>query len=95
MPPAARFGDWQVCPEATPQPHVGGPIASRCEPTVRIGNRPAARVLDQGICNYAAAVILEGSPTVLIGYRRAARQGDPTSHGGVIITGDPTVQIGG
>jgi uncharacterized Zn-binding protein involved in type VI secretion len=32
--------------------------------------------------------------TVTFGGRPAARQGDPTIHGGVIITGLPTVLIG-
>jgi hypothetical protein len=35
-----------------------------------------------------------GSPTVLIGNMPAARMGDPTSHGGVIVQGEPTVMIG-
>jgi uncharacterized Zn-binding protein involved in type VI secretion len=35
-----------------------------------------------------------GSPTVLIGNLMAARLGDPTVHGGVIVLGCPTVMIG-
>jgi hypothetical protein len=35
-----------------------------------------------------------GSPTVLIGNLMAARIGDPTVHGGVIVVGFPTVMIG-
>ncbi len=35
-----------------------------------------------------------GSPTVLIGGVPAARLGDMTAHGGVIIVGAPTVLIG-
>jgi len=35
-----------------------------------------------------------GSPTVLIQFLMAARMGDPTFHGGVIVLGAPTVQIG-
>jgi uncharacterized Zn-binding protein involved in type VI secretion len=35
-----------------------------------------------------------GSPTVLIGNLMAARMGDPTVHGGVIVIGFPTVIIG-
>ena len=38
--------------------------------------------------------ILEGSPTVLIQNMMAARMGDPTVHGGVIVKGEPTVMIG-
>jgi uncharacterized Zn-binding protein involved in type VI secretion len=35
-----------------------------------------------------------GSPTVLIGGMMAARIGDMTMHGGVILVGFPTVLIG-
>jgi uncharacterized Zn-binding protein involved in type VI secretion len=38
--------------------------------------------------------IAMGSPTVLIGNLMAARLGDPTVHGGVIVVGCPTVIIG-
>jgi len=39
-------------------------------------------------------VIVKGSPTVLIGNLMAARIGDTTAHGGVIILGCFTVFIG-
>ena len=39
-------------------------------------------------------MIAMGSPTVLIGYMMAARVGDPTVHGGVLVAGLPTVLIG-
>jgi hypothetical protein len=39
-------------------------------------------------------MIMMGSPTVLIQFLMAARVGDPTVHGGVIVVGAPTVQIG-
>jgi uncharacterized Zn-binding protein involved in type VI secretion len=39
-------------------------------------------------------VIVKGSPTVLIGNLLAARMGDQTAHGGVIVIGCPTVMIG-
>jgi len=32
---------------------------------------------------------------VMIGGKPAARMGDTTAHGGVIVAGCPTVQIGG
>jgi uncharacterized Zn-binding protein involved in type VI secretion len=35
-----------------------------------------------------------GRPNVLIGGLPAARMGDPTAHGGVIVAGYPTVLIG-
>jgi uncharacterized Zn-binding protein involved in type VI secretion len=40
-------------------------------------------------------VIAKGSMTVMIGFLPAARQGDMTVHGGVIVMGCPTVIIGG
>jgi uncharacterized Zn-binding protein involved in type VI secretion len=40
-------------------------------------------------------VIVKGSATVLIGGSPAARIGDMTAHGGVIVSGAPTVIVGG
>jgi uncharacterized Zn-binding protein involved in type VI secretion len=40
------------------------------------------------------AIVL-GSMTVLISGQPAARMGDQTAHGGVIVAGLPTVLIGG
>jgi uncharacterized Zn-binding protein involved in type VI secretion len=96
MPPAARISDMHTCPkvEPGPVPHVGGPAVSG-EPTVLIGFMPAARVGDKLVCVGPPDVISQGEPTVLIGNKPAARLGDPTSHGGVIVAGFPTVLIGG
>ncbi|HYO72584.1 MAG TPA: PAAR domain-containing protein [Archangium sp.] len=95
MPPAARISDMHVCPkvEPGPVPHVGGPISSG-EGTVLIGFQPAARVGDSLVCNGPPDSISQGEPTVIIGGKPAARLGDPTSHGGVIVVGFPTVLIG-
>jgi hypothetical protein len=38
--------------------------------------------------------ISQGEATVIIGNKPAARLGDPTSHGGVLVAGCPTVIIG-
>jgi hypothetical protein len=46
------------------------------------------------ICVGPPDMIAMGSPTVLIGGLMAARMGDPTVHGGVIVMGAPTVMIG-
>src|SRR6266851_4342311 len=95
MPPAARIGDMHVCPMVTGLvPHVGGPILPAGCPTVMIGGVPAARVGDMAVCVGPPDVIAMGSPTVIIGNMMAARMGDPTAHGGVIVLGFPTVQIG-
>ena len=85
-----------VCPLSNgPVPHVGGPIIGPCVPTVFIGNMPAAVVGDMLVCVGPPDTIVKGSTTVLIGGKFAARQGDLTAHGGVIVVGFPTVQIGG
>lgn len=95
MPPAARLTDMHVCPMVTGiVPHVGGPIIAPGEPTVLIEFLPAARMTDMLTCVGPPDMILMGSPTVLIGFLMAARMGDPTVHGGVIVLGAPTVEIG-
>lgn len=97
MPPAARITDMHVCPMVNPGPvpHVGGPTTSG-EATVIIGYQPAARVGDSLLCTGPGVSdsISQGEPTVIIGNKPAARLGDPTSHGGVLVAGCPTVIIG-
>jgi uncharacterized Zn-binding protein involved in type VI secretion len=87
-----------TCPMETPGvppiPHVGGPILPPGCPTVLIGGLPAARATDLCTCVGPPDTILIGSPTVLIENLMAARIGDPTVHGGVIVMGCPTVEIG-
>ncbi len=99
MPPAARLTDMHTCPMVTPGvppiPHVGGPIAGPGVPTVLIGNLPAAVLGDTCVCVGPPDAIIKGSATVLIMNRPAARMGDNTAHGGVIVLGFPTVMIGG
>lgn len=100
MFPAARLLDMHVCPQQTPAvptpiPHVGGPILGMGEPTVLIGNLPAARMGDKCLCVGPPDTIVKGSGTVLIGGKPAARMGDSTAHGGTILVGCPTVLIGG
>ncbi len=67
---------------------------------------PAARVGDMHTCpmvtpgvppvpHVGGPILPPGSPTVLIGNMPAARLGDSTVHGGVIVVGLPTVMIGG
>ncbi len=99
MLPAARITDMHVCPLVTPAippiPHVGGPIVAPCVPTVLIGKLPAAVLGDACTCVGPPDAIVKGSATVLIGGRPAARIGDTTAHGGSIVSGFPTVLIGG
>ena len=96
MPPAARLTDMHTCPMVSGVvPHVGGPITGPGQPTVLIGNMPAARATDLATCAGGPDTIAKGSATVLIGNMPAARMGDMTAHGGVIVSGCPTVLIGG
>lgn len=95
MPSAARITDMHTCPLASPNPHVGGPVIGPGVPMVLIGGIPAAVVADFCVCAGPPDAIVKGSTTVMIGGRFAARQGDLTAHGGVIVGGLPTVQIGG
>ena len=96
MPPAARITDMTACPAVAPgpTPHVGGPIITG-EPTVLTCFQPQARVSDTAMCAPGIpAKIVKGSATVFVGGKPAARIGDTTNHGGVIVSGCPTVIIG-
>ena len=101
MPPAARLGDFHICPMETPAapvpiPHVGGPVIGPGVLTVLIGGLPAAVVGNEALCIAPVPDVIEkGSLTVFIGGLPAARMGDPTAHGGEILMGDFTVLIGG
>jgi uncharacterized Zn-binding protein involved in type VI secretion len=97
MPPAARVTDMHTCPMVNPGPvpHVGGPILPPGIPTVIVAGMPAAVVGTLCTCVGPPDSIVKGSTTVVIGGMPAARMGDNTAHGGVIVTGAPTVMIGG
>ena len=93
--PAARVTDMHVCPMVTGVvPHVGGPILPPGEPTVLIGNLPAARVGDMATCVGPPDTIVSGSATVLIGGLPAAYMGSETAHGGTVVMGVLNVMIG-
>ena len=89
--PAARLKDEHTCPAGT---HVGGPIIGPCCTSVLIEDMPAATAGDLCHCAGMPDKILTGSSGVLIGGKPAARMGDKTVHGGVIITGCASVLIG-
>src|SRR5439155_12925824 len=92
--PAARITDMHTCPMVTGiVPHVGGPIVTGMW-TVLTGNMPQARITDMCVCVGPPDMIVQGAFTVLVGGLPAARLGDMTSHGGIIVTGLPTVLIG-
>ena len=95
-PPAARVTDMHTCPMVTGVvPHVGGPILPPCAVTVLTVKLPQARVTDLCTCVGPPDTIVKGSATVFVCKLPAARMGDMTAHGGVIILGAPTVLIGG
>ena len=92
--PAARIGDMHVCPMSTGSvPHVGGPVVMAA-PNVLTGGMPQACIGDLLTCCGPPDVVASGAFTVLINGRPAARLGDSTVHGGVIVMGMPTVLIG-
>lgn len=97
MPLAARMNDFHICPMVNPGgvPHVGGPIIGPGVATVQINGMPAAVVGDMAICTGPPDTIAAGSSSVMIGGKPAARVGDTTAHGGSIMLGCPTVNIGG
>jgi uncharacterized Zn-binding protein involved in type VI secretion len=96
--PAARVGDFHMCPMVTPGvppiPHVGGPILPSGPPTVLIGGMPAATMGSMCVCTGPPDSIVLGSVGVMIGGKPAARMGDQCAHGGAIMAGCPTVLIG-
>ncbi|MBI5254851.1 MAG: PAAR domain-containing protein [Burkholderiales bacterium] len=98
MPAAARLSDPHTCPATTPGtpgvPHVGGPLLGPGVGTVMIGGLPAAVQGDQAVCAGPPDAVVQGSRTVRIAGRPAARVGDATAHGGVITGGCNTVMIG-
>lgn len=93
--PSARISDMHTCPliNPGPVPHVGGPIVTGAA-TVIVGGMPAARISDTCVCVGPPDTVAKGSTTVLIESKPAARISDSTAHGGVIVSGCPTVLIG-
>ena len=73
---------------------MGGPILGPGIPTVLMANMPAAVVGDICGCVGPHDTIIKGSATVLIGGKPAARMGDSTAHGGIILDGAPNILIG-
>jgi uncharacterized Zn-binding protein involved in type VI secretion len=83
-----------TCPMITALvPHVGGPILPPGTPTVLIAGMPAATVGSMCTCVGPPDSIVMGSTKVMIGGKPAARMGDQTAHGGVIVAGNPMVMI--
>ncbi|MDE2595332.1 MAG: PAAR domain-containing protein [Sphingomonadales bacterium] len=93
--PAARLGDFHVCPMVTGTvPHVGGPLMPPTQATVITGKKPQARVGDMASCAGPTDMIALGAFTVMVVGSFAARLGDTCAHGGKIVLGEFTVLIG-
>lgn len=89
MPVVARLLDLSRCPA-----HVGGVIIT-ADPSVIVCFRPVARKGDKILClDGSIDEILEGEETVIIGGQPVALKGDPTQHGGLLLTGCPRVFSG-
>ncbi|HQS68512.1 MAG: hypothetical protein B7Y36_07930 [Novosphingobium sp. 28-62-57] len=93
--PAARITDMHTCPMVNGTvPHVGGPILPPAAIQVLTGSLPQARIGDKAVCVGPPDIIAMGAFTVLVQGSPAARMGDMTAHGGVIVLGLPNVLIG-
>jgi len=93
MPPAARLGDPTTHPGV-----IGGPSAR----TVIIGGVPASVVGDLHICAFPPpsgphppTPFAAGSATVRFAGMSALRVNDVASCGATIVSGAPTVNVGG
>jgi uncharacterized Zn-binding protein involved in type VI secretion len=104
MPQGAYLGSITTCWEVT-EDEEGNPscqvlqneIATNCSPNVFINGHPAAYI---GSVTTHPCNVVEGSSSVLINGKGAARVGDLLScfcenNVGVIATGSPNVIIGG
>lgn len=92
---AATIACYHICPAYDgDHAHEGGLILEGST-NVHYGNRSAARRGDQLQCQSSSPdQITQGSPSVFINGKAAARLGDPTAHGGVITQGIETIFIG-
>src|SRR6185503_6147597 len=95
MPLGARVGDIHTCPVASLVPHVGGPLLPPGAPNVTTTLLPSAVAGESAFCVGPLDTIMVGSPTVFLHNMMAGRVNDPTTHGGIVSAGCPTVIIGG
>jgi uncharacterized Zn-binding protein involved in type VI secretion len=90
MPPAARIGDQHQCPNGV----IGVLLPKPSK--VLIESKPAATITTPATpCFPGPNMVVKGSSKVLIGGLPAARVGDTTAHGSIIIVGATKVIIGG
>ena len=88
--PAANIVAFHVCPA-----HGGGIVLPPGVPQVLVGGLPAARLTSQCMCVGPTDVVSEGAATVLVDGLPAAHIVHKTIHGGTLVTGVPSVLIGG
>ncbi len=90
MPLAARVGDQHQCPNGV----MGVLLPKPCK--VMIEKKPAATVQTPATpCFPGPNMVVKGSTKVMIGGLPAARVGDATAHGSIIMIGATKVMIGG
>src|SRR5262245_3068828 len=90
--PATRLDDQLECSR-----HNGkGPVRGPGSPEVLVGGVAMARLTDLCDCpNPHASPLAEGAAEVLVDGLPAARIGVKTLDGGVVLSGEPSVLIGG
>jgi len=94
--PSVRVGDVQPCPATAPSPHVSAAVVTG-NATVLVVGQPAAHLGSALVCVGAPVpnAVALASSTVLVGGLGAARTGDMTTHGGVLLSDQTTVLVGG
>ena len=91
----ALTGSNHVCPLCQGDtPHQGGPIMSGSNQSVLVRGTTVAVQGDPARCNGPMDSVQGGSGSVFAGGKPMARLGDATVHGGTIVDGEPSVQIG-
>jgi uncharacterized Zn-binding protein involved in type VI secretion len=94
--PATRTGDQHVCPDTKPAPHIGGPVRPPGAALVTINQAPGSRLFDHAGCIASPVdVVMSGASTVLVHGMPAVRITEDTLHGGTVVAGEPSVEIGG
>lgn len=94
--PVCLLSHTHTCPlvDPGPKPHIGGPVSDAGQNFVRFNGIPLAVEGGNCICTGMPGndTMASGSRMVRINGRGLMRVGDTTSHGGVMVTGVPTMQ---
>jgi len=95
--PLAILGMMHVCPKADPgpKPHVGGPIIQAGQSHMKFNGIPWAVEGGAALCTGMPGPDKhqKGSAIVKINGKGVMRLGDPTAHGGKIVTGIPLIMV--